>query len=443
MLAIVSDLHLTDETTANNVHPRALALLGREIKQAAKDKKANEVHVVLLGDVFDLVRTDYWLRNVPPEARPWGGVLDPATAMNAAPQVGSQYDHVLDAILATRAAETLIKVCRQAGKVTYVLGNHDRPFWNFASLRHKLQTELPSLTFKDELCEGDYGVLARHGHEYDDNCHGWSFYNDVLRKDGAPKLGRFDPAIRPVMALGEVITAELMSGVVHNARNTLPPEHAAHIVEGLKNVNNIRPMLDVFAWLDWYAEATLTPALKAGLLAAVKAALDGVLDSSFAKLWDKLKRDVLVRGDLVDRLQLIRALMGASYDRVRRRALTFSDLGLGGGKDACLEGAEGENVWKGWPDADPAIQYVVYGHTHQACHVTFEAARDSRVRMYINSGTMLPLVQQATSGSGFATAFQMTLAFFYTLKEDRRRRQAADRGPTVELWDGIRLKRYA
>jgi hypothetical protein len=37
----------------------------------------------------------------------------------------------------------------------------------------------------------------------------------------------------------------------------------------------------------------------------------------------------------------------------------------------------------------------------------------------------------------------MTLAFFYNADEDMNRRRKGDRGPTVELWDGIRLKRYA
>ena len=35
MLVLVSDLHITDETTANNVNPEAFLLLGDEIVDAA------------------------------------------------------------------------------------------------------------------------------------------------------------------------------------------------------------------------------------------------------------------------------------------------------------------------------------------------------------------------------------------------------------------------
>jgi UDP-2,3-diacylglucosamine pyrophosphatase LpxH len=446
MLAIVSDIHLTDGTTAHSAHPHAFTLLGNEIKRAAKDKKARDVHVVLLGDIFDLVRTDYWLRNVTPGDRPWGGDLDPATGMNAARGSGveRQYGAVLDGILATPAARALIKMLNtHATQVTYVLGNHDRAFWNFRSLRTKLAAALPSVTFAAELSDEAYGVLARHGHELDENNHGWSFYNEVLRDKNAPKLGRFDAASRKVMAIGEVITAELMSGVVFHAQQLLPPAVAPRIVDGLKNVNNIRPMLDVFAWLDWYAESELTPALKACLFEAVKTALAGVLDSSLGKRWDQLQTNLLVRGDLIDRLQLIRSFMGTSFEQLRKRALAYRGLGISGGKDPSVEGAENEAAWKGWPNARPAIQYVVYGHTHEAGHVTFEVSRDDKVRMYINTGTMLPLVQRATSGPSFATVLQMTLAFFYKADEDRSRRKRGDHGPTVELWNGIRLKRYA
>jgi UDP-2,3-diacylglucosamine pyrophosphatase LpxH len=443
MLAIVSDIHLTDGTTSHNVHPSAFELLGTLIKRAAEDKKAQEVHVVLLGDIFDLVRTDYWLKNVAAGDRPWGGDLDPATGMNAAPGVEQQYGAILDAILATRSAGAFVAMLKaQANKVTYVIGNHDRPFWNFPSLQTKLAAVLPAVTFTDELLDETYGVLARHGHEFDENNHGWEFYNDVLRDKKTPELGRLDRATRKVMAIGEVITAELMSGVVVHAQRLLPPAVASPIVNGLKNVNNIRPMLDVFPWLDWYAASELTPELKTSLFEAVKTALSGVLDSSVGRRWDKLKTDLLVNGDLIDRLQLIRTCMGTSFDQLRKRALACREL-LGGGKDVYLDGAEKEKAWEVWPSGHPAVQYVVYGHTHQACHVTFEVARDSRVRMYINTGTMLPLVQRARSGSGFATALQMTLAFFYNADEDMNRRRKGDRGPTVELWDGIRLKRYA
>ena len=83
MLVLVSDLHLTDASTARNVNAEAFALMASLIRDTAARRRAREVHLVLLGDIFDLVRTDYWLRHdVPPDARPWGGTPDPRTAIN-------------------------------------------------------------------------------------------------------------------------------------------------------------------------------------------------------------------------------------------------------------------------------------------------------------------------------------------------------------------------
>ena len=99
MLVLVSDLHITDETTANNVNPEAFLLLGDEIVDAASRRGAREIHLVLLGDILDLVRSDHWHRlGLPMAARPWGGQLDPDTGMNPSPAIEIQFRSVLDSV---------------------------------------------------------------------------------------------------------------------------------------------------------------------------------------------------------------------------------------------------------------------------------------------------------------------------------------------------------
>jgi hypothetical protein len=106
MLVLVSDLHITDETTANNVNPEAFELLGAEIVDAVARRGAREIHLVLLGDILDLVRSDYWHRHaIPMAGRPWGGTIDPLTGMNAdRPAIEIQFQAVLGAILASSTA---------------------------------------------------------------------------------------------------------------------------------------------------------------------------------------------------------------------------------------------------------------------------------------------------------------------------------------------------
>jgi UDP-2,3-diacylglucosamine pyrophosphatase LpxH len=461
MLVVISDTHLSDGSTARNVHASAFQLLCDEIVTAANAKGAIEIHVVLLGDIFDLVRTDYWHRTTTPAERPWGGDLDPATAMNRdTVRNQAQFETVLAGVLATAEAKALIDMLNGlTGQtkdhlptdVTYVIGNHDRVFNNFPSLQQAVRTALSGVrgvTFANAFRSPEYGVLGRHGHEWDENCHGWSFYNTVLRKKKQPKLERFAPETYQVMAIGEVVTAELMSGLVHYARAAQPsntPNYPAFI-DSFKDINNIRPTLDVFPWMEWFARDQL-PSYKAALFEAMKLALDGVLGSSLARRWDDLVTDLLVQGDLTDRLSLVRKrILGGSFDEFRARVGTISKLQdvaerAFPGKDGYEVGAGEEQEWKQWGANPPGpIQFVLYGHTHRARHVAFAASLDQRVRMYVNTGTLLPLIERTVTGEGFATASQMTMAFFYRTEEDMSGRR--DRGPTFDLWDGIRRKVY-
>lgn len=86
------------------------------------------------------------------------------------------------------------------------------------------------------------------------------------------------------------------------------------------------------------------------------------------------------------------------------------------------------------------IQYVVYGHTHDARSAYFSAFKNSRVRMYINTGTMLPLIRLSRDKSGFSTEHRMTMAYFHKDDEDTSGRKGA--GPTLTLWNGIKRKEY-
>ena len=109
------------------------------------------------------------------------------------------------------------------------------------------------------------------------------------------------------MAIGEVVTAELMSGIVFRfaggSRHFTP---ASAVVTRLKDLNNLRPILNVFQWLDWFAgnEARKFYPL---LHSALKQSLDGVVESALARRWDELKGHILPgTGDLIDHLEDIR-----------------------------------------------------------------------------------------------------------------------------------------
>jgi UDP-2,3-diacylglucosamine pyrophosphatase LpxH len=449
VLVLVSDLHLTDASTARNVNAEAFGLMASLVRDTAARRRAREVHVVLLGDIFDLVRTDYWLREgVPPDSRPWGGTPDPRTAVNRdSAAVERQFAAVLDGILASESARALAAAIEALAEgppltVSYVVGNHDRALWNFPALRARITAAIPRidrflLTFESP----EYGILARHGHEWDEHCHGWRFRDKVLRP-GEP-VGRFAPEAYEVMAIGEVVTAELMGGLVHRVRTGGGPDW---LVEQVKEVNNVRPILDVFAWLEWIGEGRADEHQQL-LYQSLAASLDAVLGSRLARQWDALEPDLLVSADLVDRLQQARAvLLGVDFRSFRGRVEAVKRIQsvvtrvFGEEDDRLLKGAAAEEALQP-AAAGRGIERVVYGHTHRALHRYFSAERDGRARMYVNTGTYLPLIERTADRRSFVSSLQMSLAYFYRKDEDTDGKVPDT--TSVDIWSGIRRKLYA
>ena len=453
MLVLLSDIHLSDASTALNVSAGAFDVVANQVGSAAEGRNLTELRMVLLGDIFDLVRTSYWHEKaIAADDRPWGGTLDPLTGMNSkVTLVEGQFRDVLERVLATESAKGLIAAfdtLRQKFPslgVTYVIGNHDRALNNFDSLKARIAQVVPGIKFDNVLhAEAAYGLLARHGHEWDDNCHGWKFRKQVLIPNENP--GRFDAKVYNVMAIGEVVTAELMGGLIYNTAAELkklpadPGDQA--FLENLKDVNNLRPISAALAWIGWFtrgqASRYLTP-----VRLALRASLEALLSSSLAMKWDKLAPDLIVSGDLTDHLRKVRGLLD-DPDGLRRLS-GVADI-IGNVKDFVHRafGSDLDGLGKGAKEEfngplATGTEYIAYGHTHVPLYEYFSATHDGDVHMYINTGTYLPFVERARDGSSFASAGQMTLAYFLTKDEGPHGR--AGRGPGMDVWNGIRRTR--
>jgi len=326
-------------------------------------------------------------------------------------------------------------------RATYVIGNHERVLWNFPALQDAVRAELPEITgFAAAVESAEYGVLARHGHEWDEHSHGWRFRRAVLAP--GEEIDRFAPEAYQVMAIGEAVTAELMGGMVYHARDRGAP---ASLLDQLKDVNNLRPLLDVFAWLDWIG-GVRRPEHRRLLHEALTRALDGLLETTLAREWDRLQPDYLVSGDLVDRLEQARALLlGPDFESFRGRVGWLTRLqrvlpALLPSTDSLLAGARAESVFQGAP-APGEVLRVVYGHTHRARHDYFSASPSGTARMYINTGTFLPLITRAEDRRSFASALQMTMVYLYRGDEDTQGKRAGT--TSLDIWNGTRRKLYA
>jgi UDP-2,3-diacylglucosamine pyrophosphatase LpxH len=357
-----------------------------------------------------------------------------------------QFKAILGDILrsptARQLAATLAELQRETPtfSVRYVIGNHDRVLWNFPSLQAEIKRAIPQITsFEAGIELDEYSVLARHGHEWDLNTHGWEFRNKVLLP--REKVGRFSAESYRVMAIGEAVTAELMSGLIYHAAELGTP---ATIVEQLKDVNHLRPVLHLFEWLDWIG-AHETREDQQRLYEAMRMALDGLLGSSLAKQWDHMRTDILVAADLIDRLQQARRLiMGPDVGSFRGRVGALKSLErtfpfLFKEEDILRAGARSEEVFRN-PRPGSRIQRVIYGHTHRARYDYFHGNQDGTVQMYVNTGTYLPLITEAEDGESFASSIQMVYVYVYRADEDVETKQPGT--TSMDIWTGIRRKVY-
>ena len=252
-----------------------------------------------------------------------------------------------------------------------------------------------------------------------------------------------------VQTIGEVVTAELMSGLVwrieENLRGPGDTPSRDPLVAAIKDVNNVRPMLDALHWIEWICRgAAFGNPQKDIVLKALRDSLEATVSCALAKQWDRTVLNLIVVGDLVDRLELLRdRLKKANFDAFKKDLSLFAKLSelFPSTRDTYEEHAEKEWDSKEVPEnGGKSFQHVIYGHTHQAKSVYFSGQADGRVRMYVNTGTYMPLIERAKR-DGFAYDHRMTMTFFYNVDEDTTNQKAA--GVSADLWQGRKRKLYA
>ena len=86
MLVFLSDVHLTDGSSGTQIAPRAFKKFCDLLVNIIGDPSQTKIHqveVVLLGDIFDVIRSDLWLRDankIDHPIRPWSAPTDKDSA---------------------------------------------------------------------------------------------------------------------------------------------------------------------------------------------------------------------------------------------------------------------------------------------------------------------------------------------------------------------------
>jgi len=477
MLVAISDIHFVDGTAGEHNLPFSAfkSVFLSDVASLAKEKKAKEVKLLLLGDMVDVIRSTQWF-DVDPEDRPWGtrGLKDIPS-----PPKGSRTEKQCLKILGRVAQRSMSKeeppdslprdtilsknwktfkllrefeehLAEWCGRripvqIIYVPGNHDRLCNLYPSVRDALRDML-GLTVTHDSVDGDpdsewwyrysyrdrdHGVYAMHGHQYDV----WNF-------GGGNDRGRDGHLQVPI---GDVFTTEFAVKIpwMLDSLRQQYPEITKELVESTKDIDNVRPLSSVMEWIYYRLKNEDHGTIREAFDEVFDRVIKELLDNKLVSQW----RSPHTHIDEALRLASSRWLSWLPKGLVD--ALDAEDLlplvmGMTGGaddpeKDPYTIAAYSESIWRENRD----IQFILYGHTHMPVQRALDG-QGGREVFYLNTGTWRTRIHKTVGldkAPDFADLKQMTYTIIYRKDEDTRGKEPQTL--SFDIWTGTKKKHYS
>jgi UDP-2,3-diacylglucosamine pyrophosphatase LpxH len=445
MLVIISDLHLTDGTCGETVPAGAFVIFGERLQELAhaaswridgRYQPIDRIDLVLLGDVLDVIRSAQWTAH--DRLRPWSNAYAPEFVELVGRITAGVLDHNVESLDVLRglSQQGAVRIPPANGRgqpvydapeqpipvrIHYLVGNHDWFFHvrgaGYDAVRQLVVERLglahaAEHPFAHDPAENPelhdvqraHRLLARHGDIYDP----FNFEGD-----------------RDTSSLGDAIVVELLNRFALQVQQELGEDLPDSALAGLREIDNVRPLLLVPVWIDGLLDRTCPmPSLRKQVKLIWDRLADEFLELDFVR-----QRDGWGPTDLVDGLQ---------------RALKFSQrLSIGWASSIVTwlqelrctsEETYYQHALKEQDFRNRRATHLVYGHTHTVeCVPLDSSVDDGRVlnQIYFNSGTWRRVHTQtrlAPAEHEFIAQDVMTyLAFF---RGDERR------GRSYETWSG-------
>ena len=435
MLVFLSDTHLTDgkigdakdpgdfETLKGGAFQKFTTYLEQMADKALENSHEREVEIVLLGDIFDVIRSKVWLDT---DVRPWSPVgyrdgVGKSLEDYTLEIVDKIIDNEQNKSSHTHLAEFVAKMAKKEKPIhvnfTYIIGNHDWLINQFPSTRKKMaeflnldQAHYEEHQFETFMYWDKYRVFARHGDIYDP----WNFEGD-----------------RNASSLGDAIVIELLTRFSYTVESQIGRNTDPDLVDRLSQIDYIKHYADIPAWI----------------IGACNRARNQAAAEKVKRIWGDLVRlfnenEFVAMHNTFNPLDLVDKL---HYGLGVSNLLTFpeldwvfhSKLGFGSGK-----------LWKKAYNEQYArrhqAEFILYGHTHEYEIVPLDIIRDRTKdleQIYFNTGTWRKLwsrtVHDATEYE-FMNWNTMTFIVFYLDDErlDRTSRGGPKEGRKFEVWNG-------
>ena len=454
MIIFISDLHLMDGTAGKHqleteIFRDTFMELARQTQTSVTHLRADkqDIKIVLLGDIFDVIRTERWFLNksgnrmaeVNPEDRPWGnsGEKTEIIALEILDHIIKENKEIISILSG--------KEWRQLGfpkrpEIIYIPGNHDRLCNVYPSMRKRvteileLDALLSTRYFPNIYKNEQHGVFARHGHEWDL----FNFEGDY----------RSENAYRDI-PIGDVIAAEVASKLPIKVGNKLreigfPEKDLNQICNNFRNLFDVRPVSAIIPWLTFQVKRyeKYGKVVQEQINAAFRQVGEEFMDIQFVKDWIKKHDRFWHPLDEADQIQLLGTLLKTFdvansewklklFDKWENVKELWTD-------EKYLAGAK-----KDFTSLSNRFQYVLYGHTHDPYRKSIDIIKgkhknDQKERVYINTGTWRPSYQQAVSEKGFSKWNNLTFTIIYKPGEIFAGKLVDS--PVFEIWTGAMNK---
>jgi len=430
MLVIISDLHLTDGTSGTTISPGAFQIFAERLRELAigaswrtsgEYRPIERLDLLLLGDVLDVIRSARW--SLSDEIRPWsdpdnreyqqvvGQITADILASNEESFAILRRLAVEDGLAVPSGDRRGRPVASEPQPVSvhihYMVGNHDW-FYHLPgavgdSLRRAVVHRLglinrPEMPFPHDPAECPalleaqrrHRVFARHGDIYDP----FNFEGD-----------------RDASSLGDAIVIELLNRFGTAVEAEMGDDLPAATLRGLRELDNVRPLLLVPVWIDGLLERTCAfPSMQR----QVKLIWDRLVDR-FLELQFVRRRDTWCPVDLIDGLDWALHFSRRIPIGWASKIVTWMNQIQGQPDASYRHHALAEPDFR-----NRRAKHIVYGHTHHVESVPLDASHAEGYvlnQVYFNSGTWRRVFRQTAFAPGeheFIPADEMTyLAFFH------------------------------
>ncbi|MBI5115523.1 hypothetical protein HZA56_03570 [Candidatus Poribacteria bacterium] len=462
MLVVMSDFHFQDTVSDivkdgkgnslipvdRNVSAEAFRIVFDHLIQIAGRNHAQELKIVLAGDVFDLHRSQQWFKNNNP-VRPYGryGPADWGPIAQGILNDIIRSNIETFTIFQTFGSQQTVKLPGHDKEIPfqfeYIPGNHDRIINLYPPLLDavcnllgmQFQNNMP---FQNVGLFEKYGAFVCHGHEYDR-------YNFA----GASPGNQASPTPSSVYndaPIGDYMTIDIATRMAYEYREQNEskmidgPDAGMHraAYQKLLEFDDVRPQSELIAFMEaeigWQAENKLWESIRPVLVKVIQQALE----SEFMADWlNRLNKPGLDWQDLI-RFSLERKLWSSmtaisSEELIRFLIKLFS--GMKWDEAKLWERVSHEPILK-----NKAYRYVVAGHTHNpAVEFLCHRQSDRRDIFFFDTGTWRQQIRKCRDNRTFARAKALTYVIFYGPNEDPSR-TSKTKGYSFDYWSGFTKK---